>query len=46
MVRDPDNGQVLSFARGGDVTITTSKTELQLLSAGSKLRATRLQVVR
>ncbi len=46
MVRDPDNGQVLAFARGGDVTITTAKTELQLLSAGSKLRATRRQVIR
>jgi hypothetical protein len=30
MVRDPDTGMVLSFARGGDATIATSKAALDL----------------
>ena len=31
MVRDPDTGEVLSFARGGDVQVMTSKTRVDLL---------------
>ena len=31
MVRDPDTGEVLSFARGGDVDITTDKRELDVI---------------
>jgi hypothetical protein len=30
MVRDPDTGEILSFARGGDVEIATGKAELDL----------------
>ena len=30
MVRDPDTREILSFARGGDVTVVTSKTELEM----------------
>lgn len=31
MVRDPDTGEVLSFARGGQVTVTTSKRTLDVV---------------
>jgi hypothetical protein len=31
MVRDPDTGDVLSFARGGEVEVMTSKTRVDLL---------------
>jgi hypothetical protein len=31
MVRDPDTGDVLSFARGGEVQVMTSKTRVDLL---------------
>ena len=31
MVRDPDTGEVLSFARGGDVDVTTDKRELDVI---------------
>jgi hypothetical protein len=30
MVRDPDTGEVLAFARGGDARVWTSKSELDL----------------
>jgi hypothetical protein len=30
MIRDPDTGEVLAFATGGDATIATSKTAVQL----------------
>jgi hypothetical protein len=37
MVRDPDTGEVLSLARGGDVQLWTSKNRLDLvLSDGVK----------
>ncbi|MGH7510980.1 MAG: hypothetical protein ACREMZ_16165 [Gemmatimonadales bacterium] len=45
MVRDPDTGEVLSLARGGDVQLQTSKTTLELvLSDGVKSRITRVPV--
>ncbi|HEX5575556.1 MAG TPA: hypothetical protein VFX42_06740, partial [Gemmatimonadales bacterium] len=31
MVRDPDTGEVLSFARGGEVQLLTAKTKVDLL---------------
>ena len=31
MVRDPDTGEVLSFARGGDMEIATTKRELDVV---------------
>ncbi len=31
MVRDPDTGEVLSFARGGQVNVATSKRTLDLV---------------
>ena len=30
MVRDPDSGEILSFARGGDVEVATGKAELDV----------------
>lgn len=45
MVRDPDNGEVLSFARGGEVELPTGKKEVDLImSTGvtSKLRRMRV----
>ncbi len=33
MVRDPDTGEVLSFARGGDVDISTNKAELEVIAS-------------
>jgi hypothetical protein len=30
MVRDPDTGEVLSFARGGDARVWTSKAQVDL----------------
>jgi hypothetical protein len=45
MVRDPDTGEVLSFARGGDVQLTTSKGQLELIiSNGIRSRVTRMRV--
>ncbi|HEX6405665.1 MAG TPA: hypothetical protein VFZ90_00625 [Gemmatimonadales bacterium] len=46
MVRDPDSGEVLSFARGGEVELATRKTQVDLLlSSGvrSQLRRMRIQ---
>lgn len=44
MVKDPDTGEVLSFARGGDIEVTTDKAELEVIASdqvGSKeLRVT------
>jgi hypothetical protein len=45
MVRDPDNGQVLSLARGGDVELSTSKSQVDLvISDGVKSRVQRMAV--
>jgi hypothetical protein len=47
MVRDPETGQVLSFARGGNVELPTSKSRVDLvLSNGVKSRIKRVQVAR
>ena len=46
MVRDPDSGEVLSFARGGEVELATQKAQVDLLlSSGvrSQLRRMRIQ---
>lgn len=46
MVRDPDTGDVLAFAREGEVQVVTGKPQLDLLlSDGVKTRRQRLQVV-
>lgn len=45
MVRDPDTGEVLSFARGGRVEVQTGKRALDLVvSDGVRSRHTRLAV--
>jgi hypothetical protein len=45
MVRDPDTGEVLSFARGGRVEVQTGKRALDLVvSDGVRSRQTRLTV--
>jgi hypothetical protein len=47
MVRDAQSGEVLSFARGGEVEIPTSKRHLDLvISDGVKSRLKRMQVPR
>jgi hypothetical protein len=47
MVRDPETGQVLSFARGGAVELVTSRRHVDLLlSNGVKSRVQRVQVAR
>jgi hypothetical protein len=47
MVRDPETGEVLSFARGGDVRLATHKDEVELLlSDGVRSRAKRMIVAR
>jgi hypothetical protein len=47
MVRDPETGQVLSFARGGTAQIVTGKTEFDLLlSDGVRSRLRRMRVAR
>jgi hypothetical protein len=47
MVRDPDTGEILSFARGGDVEVATSKTRVDLVvSNGVKSHAKRMRVTR
>jgi hypothetical protein len=46
MVRDADTGEVLSFARGGEVELSTSKGQVDLvLSDGVKSRVKRVPVV-
>jgi hypothetical protein len=45
MVRDPDTGDVLSFARGGDVQVITGKSRVDLvLSNGVQSTRKRVQV--
>jgi hypothetical protein len=45
MVRDPGTGQVLSFARGGQVELSTSKPQLDvILSDGVRSRTRRMRV--
>jgi hypothetical protein len=46
MVRDPQSGDVLSFARGGDVTITSSRDDLEVSFSNRVRSATRTVVVR
>jgi hypothetical protein len=47
MVRDAGTGQVLSFARGGDVEFATSKSQLDLVfSNGVRSHLKRVQVTR
>jgi hypothetical protein len=47
MVRDAETGQVLSFARGGDVELSTTKSQLDLvLSNGVKSHLKRIRVTR
>ncbi|MGH7678440.1 MAG: hypothetical protein ACRENU_08250, partial [Gemmatimonadaceae bacterium] len=40
MVRDPMRGHILSFARGGDVTVATQRTELDL-NFSNRVRSSR-----
>jgi hypothetical protein len=45
MVRDPDNGQVLSLARGGEVQVSTLKSRVELvISDGVRSRVTRMRI--
>jgi hypothetical protein len=45
VVRDPDNGQILSLARGGEVQLSTSKGQVDLLlSNGVRSRVQRMRV--
>lgn len=47
MVRDPDTGRVLSFARGGSARVWTSKDHLDLeLSDGVRSQRVRLAINR
>jgi hypothetical protein len=47
MVRDPDTGEVLSFARGGKVRVRTTKGSLDLVvSDGVQSKAKRITVTR
>ena len=47
MVRDAETGQVLSFARGGDVELSTTKSQLDLVfSNGVKSHLKRIRVTR
>jgi hypothetical protein len=46
MVRDPDTGEVLSLARGGDVELSTTKRQVDLvISDGVKSRVQRTAVM-
>jgi hypothetical protein len=46
MVRDPRTAQVLSFARGGNVELSTFKQEVELiLSDGVRSQTQRMRVV-
>ena len=45
VVRDPDNGQILSLARGGEVELSTRKGQVDLvLSNGVRSRVQRMRV--
>src|SRR5918992_1355405 len=45
VVRDPDNGQILSLARGGEVQLSTSKGQVDLIiSNGVRSRVQRMRV--
>lgn len=44
MVRDPDTGEVLSFARGGDVDLSTVKGELDVI-VSDRVGSRRVRVV-
>jgi hypothetical protein len=47
VVRDPDNGQILSLARGGEVQLSTSKGQVDLIiSNGVRSRVQRMRVTR
>ncbi|HYW30839.1 MAG TPA: hypothetical protein VE869_04975 [Gemmatimonas sp.] len=46
VVRDPETGRVLSFARGGDVTVRTSRSELSLDAPRARVRGARVRVGR
>jgi hypothetical protein len=47
VVRDPENGQILSLARGGEVELSTSKGQVDLIiSNGVRSRAQRMRVTR
>jgi hypothetical protein len=47
VVRDPDNGQVLSFARGGTATVATGKRQVDLeVSDGVRSQRVRLAISR
>ena len=46
MVRDPETGQVLAFARGGEAEVYTSKPEVDLAllnGVASRVRRVRVQ---
>ncbi|HYF38678.1 MAG TPA: zinc-dependent metalloprotease family protein [Gemmatimonadales bacterium] len=47
VVRDPDNGQILSLARGGEVQLSTKKGQVDLvISDGVRSRVQRMRVAR
>ena len=47
MVRDPDTGEVLSFARGGKARVWTTKGSLDLVASdGVQSQAKRVTVTR
>jgi len=47
MVRDPDTGEVLSFARGGTAVLRSAKAELDLdVSDGVRSQRVRLAISR
>jgi hypothetical protein len=47
MVRDPDTGEVLSFARGGSTLVPTSKSQLDLdVSDGVRSQRRRVAINR
>jgi hypothetical protein len=43
MVRDPETGEVLSFARGGQAEVATGRTELDL-SVSDRVGSRRVRV--
>jgi len=44
-VRDPDSGEVLSFARGGEVELATPKAQVDLLlSSGVRSQFRRMRI--